>query len=82
MDCESIFAPVPYKIVPALEVSGLSTPSAEDVKKQKQQCEKQLELQRKQYHLDDVKNTVAFTLVGLILFAIHFPLARKNSRFN
>lgn len=76
MDCGNVPAPAIYKITPP---DGFSTPSAQELQNQKQQCEAQLELQRKQYRLDDIKNAITFTLVGIILFSIHFPLARKQS---
>lgn len=80
-DCES----VPYKYggpVPAtVDVRGMSaTPSAQELEKQKQACLKQDELDRKQHKIDDMKNTITFTLVGAVLFLIHFPLARKQSK--
>lgn len=78
IDCNNNFGPVPYKIISPTSPES-ATPSAQDLQKQKQQCETNVELQRKQYRLDDIKNTVAFTLVGIILFSIHFPLARKHS---
>ena len=29
---------------------------------------------------EDLKNAVTFTLVGMIVFGIHFPLARRQSK--
>ncbi|MBI2017530.1 hypothetical protein HYS92_00620 [Candidatus Daviesbacteria bacterium] len=64
-----------------LTLDGVSaTPSAEESKKLKEQCEKQLELDRKQHLIDDLKNALTFSLVGTVLFLIHFPLARKQSK--
>jgi ABC-type Na+ efflux pump permease subunit len=53
--------------------------SASDLEKQKQACIKQQEEDRKQHRIDDLKNATSFSLVGLVLFFIHFPLARKQS---
>lgn len=76
-DCENGFGyPVPMKVSP---IGIESTPSAKDLEKQKQTCLKQQELDRKQHKIDDLKNTLTFALVGVLLFSIHFPLARKQS---
>lgn len=77
MDCEGgSYYPVPMK---APLIGSESTPSAKDLEKQKQICLTQQDLDRKQHKIDDLKNTLTFTLVGLVLFSIHFPLARKQS---
>src|SRR3989344_2945080 len=68
-------APVPaVKMIPPE-----STPSAEESKRIKEQCLINEEAERKQHKIDDLKNAITFSLVGLILFSIHFPLARKQS---
>lgn len=78
-DCEGGFSyPMPYKAV--LIDEREATPSTRDLEKQKQLCLKQQEQERKQHKIDDLKNAVTFTLVGVILFSIHFPLARKQSK--
>lgn len=80
-DCEVSGYPYPVKIArPPDMANGEATPSAEEVKRQKELCEKQQELERKQHKIDDMKNAITFTLVGTVLFLIHFPLARKQSR--
>lgn len=56
------------------------TPSAEELEIQKQNCLKNEEIDRKQYRIDDMKNAITFTTVGLVLFLIHFLMARKQSR--
>lgn len=38
------------------------------------------EAERRQHKVEDLKNAITFTLVGVVLFSIHFPLARKQSR--
>lgn len=77
-DCQTLGFPYPVKMVQPLETKE-STPSAEDLKKQKEICEKQQESERKQHKVDDIRNSVTFTLIGLILFLIHFPQAKKYS---
>ena len=73
----------PYKFgsypAPPMDMK-VSTPSASELEKQKQDCLKQENALSKQQKIDDLKNSVTFTLVGAILFLIHFPLARKQSR--
>lgn len=70
----------PYKfgVYPAME-GRVATPSAQEIEKQKQDCLKQEMALSKQQKIDDLKNAITFTLVGAILFLIHFPLARKQS---
>ncbi len=76
-DCEG---PIIYHMpVKPVSVGEESTPSAKDLDKQRQICLKQQELDRKQHKIEDLKNTLTFGLTGLVLFSIHFPLARKRS---
>lgn len=77
----------PYKYQPRgpypAEVSMapmISTPSAQEREEQKKNCEKRVESERKQRRIDDLKSAITFTLVGSVLFLIHFPLARKHSK--
>lgn len=76
VDCETEgyyrYGPIPEKITPA-------TPSAKELEKQKELCVKQQEEERVRHKVDDIKNAATFTLIGVILFAIHFPLARRQS---
>ena len=77
--CESY----PYKFgpYPAMDVREVSaTSSAQELEKQKQDCLKQEDAQSKQQKINDLKNAITFTLIGSILFLIHFPLARKQSK--
>ncbi|OGE32248.1 hypothetical protein A3C59_04555 [Candidatus Daviesbacteria bacterium RIFCSPHIGHO2_02_FULL_36_13] len=79
-DCENSVYPY-AKPITLDDVNG-ATRSAQDIldiKRQRQLCLNQQEEDRKQHKIDDLKNSITFTLVGLILFAIHFPLARKQS---
>lgn len=78
--------PVPMKIapLPALPADQsypiIATQSPQEMEKQKELCQKQIDAQRKKQKLDDLKNSITFSLVGLTLFLIHFPIARKNSK--
>lgn len=80
-DCQTLGYPVPIKMVqpPGGEIRE-STPTAQEIKKQKDVCEKQQESERKQRKVEDIRNSVTFTLIGLILFLIHFPQAKKYSK--
>ncbi len=48
--------------------------------KQRTVCLSQLEIERKQRKVNDIKNAIAFPLLGLVLFFIHFPIALKRSK--
>ena len=77
-NCESGYGPkAPY---PASLMPSEASISAEQTRKQKELCLMQVELDRKQHKLDDVKNSVLFTSIGIILFLIHFPQARQQSK--
>lgn len=76
-DCGVFGMPYPYKITPETAKFDSSI-SAGEKQKQVENCEKQQELDRKQHKIEDLKNASTFTLVGLVLFLIHFPLARKQ----
>src|SRR3989344_5549146 len=81
-DCSSTY-PVPMKVAPApIEQSYpiSATQSAQEAEKQKQLCLKQVEEQSKRQKLDDLKNSITFLSIGLVLFLIHFPIARRNSK--
>ncbi|SRR5260221_8507712 len=68
-------APVDGKFAPTP-----GTPSAKEVDQQVKLCQEQQTLERKQQMLDDLKSALTFSLIGLVLFLIHFPQARKHSR--
>jgi hypothetical protein len=57
-----------------------STPSAEEMKEWKDRCIRNSENERVQHKVEDMKNAITPTLVGLILFLIHFPMARRQSK--
>lgn len=84
-DCSSIY-PIPMKAAPPPAISTdqgspiTATQSAKQMEKQKELCQKQVDEQRKRQKLDDLKNSITFSLIGLILFLIHFPIARRNSK--
>jgi hypothetical protein len=77
------FAP-PVKVIPSSElgVTGITpaTPSAGEIQRAKENCLKNEEADRIQHRVDDMKNAITFTLVGAVLFLIHFPQARKHSK--
>lgn len=67
--------------VPAIDTyQQPATLSAQEREKFVAQCLTQADFERKQHKFDDIKNSVVSTLVGIILFAIHFPQARKLSK--
>ncbi len=57
-----------------------ATPSAEESARQKSICIEMEEKERVQHRIDDLKNAITFTLVGVLLFVIHFPQAKKFSK--
>lgn len=70
--------PASVKVVPP--GAGLeTTPSAQEVQRAKKQCMENEESERKLHRVDDLKNALTFSLVGIVLFLIHFPQARKRS---
>ncbi|MBI2022220.1 hypothetical protein HYS93_05085, partial [Candidatus Daviesbacteria bacterium] len=85
--CDYLDGGVDYKVYPPMVDTSFpvgpdrqSTPSAQEIEKQKQLCLKNEEADRKQHKVDDLRNTFAFSIIGLILFLIHFPQARKMSK--
>lgn len=42
----------------------------------KEECLKSLETERKSTKIDDLEKSIAFTTIGLLVFAIHFYFAR------
>lgn len=53
--------------------------SASEQEQQKAACERRVEAERKQHQVDDIKNGIYFTLIGIILLALHFPVALRRS---
>ena|SRR5581483_11016250 len=74
--------PYQFKIPTPYNPAGapIASPSSAELSTQIQSCQKQLDLLRKQQQLDDLKSAVVFGGVGIALFLIHFPQARKQSR--
>ena len=68
-----------YPAKPML-VPNEATLSAEEIKFNKELCLKNEVADRKQHQVDDMKNALTFPLVGIVLFLIHFPLARKQTK--
>jgi hypothetical protein len=80
--CDSYPVPLMEKAIRPTEpmIYPPATPSAEELQRQKQLCLKQQELERKKYQVSDLRNALTFSAVGVVLFLIHFPMARKQSR--
>ncbi|MBI2334566.1 hypothetical protein HYU96_02080 [Candidatus Daviesbacteria bacterium] len=84
--CESYpfkFGPYPVieRGVPATPSATLGTgPSAGEMEEQKKACIKQEDELSKKQKIDDLRNSITFTFIGTVLFLIHFPLARKQSK--
>lgn len=62
---------------PVAQVPEPATPSAQQIQEQVNACLTSQTQERKQQEVGDIKNAITFTLVGLILFLIHFPIARR-----
>lgn len=57
-----------------------ATSNAEVDPQARERCLANEEEERRQHRVDDLKNAITFTLVGVVLFLIHFPQARKRSQ--
>lgn len=68
--CDFIGRPVPLDAKATLEVN----------KEVKSDCLKSLEQERINTKIDDLEKSIAFTIIGLLVFGIHFYLARKERR--
>lgn len=77
-DCEAGYSYYPVKPTPFMESE--TTPSAKELERQKAACIKQQEDERKQHRVENLRDAIGFSLIGLVLFLIHFPLARKQSK--
>lgn len=69
---------MPYKTVPAPD--GVEELSEEEKLRQQRACETRTEFERRKNRVQDMRNAIAFTSIGLILFLIHFPIARRHSK--
>ncbi len=80
LDYHGAMGPVVAKPMERVETNVAASPSAQERQKMIEICKKNAEYERKQHKIEDVKNAIAFPIVGGILFAIHFPLARRMSK--
>jgi ABC-type Na+ efflux pump permease subunit len=76
--CGTYPQPAPYK--ETLPTPPSASASAGEQNQQQEQCEKSLVEERHQHKVDDLKNALTFSLIGLLLFGLHFPIALKRSR--
>lgn len=76
-DCTYLSQSAPPKAV--VGTDSLASLSAEEQKLQKAACEQRVELERKQHKVNNIKDAIFFTLVGIILLALHFPVAIRRS---
>lgn len=66
-------------VKPLVAPDAMPTIDNIEIDRQTKECETRVERERKQAMVDDMKNSVFFTLVGAILLAIHLPIAVKKS---
>jgi hypothetical protein len=78
-DCSYITRDFTSQPKPLPADPSMASPSADQVEEQKAACERRVEAERKQHQVDDIKNGIYFTLIGIILLALHFPVALKKS---
>lgn len=88
-DCEYLYGKYPRGVdVVTVAPNGSTTPggtvipspSPEEMEREKKACQKRIEAERKQNFIEDIRNAVVFTLMGTVLFALHFPLALKKAK--
>jgi hypothetical protein len=77
-DCSYLNQSAPAKVIPA-GTDNLASISAEETARQRTACENRVESERKQHKVDDIKNGIYFTLIGIILLGLHFPVALRRS---
>lgn len=73
-DCDNAYL---MKVAPPGTNGNESSTSAQEQERFKKECLTRQELQRKQNRIEDLRNSIVFTVVGLVLFIIHFPTARR-----
>lgn len=73
------FGPYPMKAPGVMGEPGASV-SAEELKLQKEQCLTNQETESKKQQIHDLRDALAFTLIGGLLFALHFPVALRKSK--
>lgn len=64
---------------PILDGVTHASPSASEQQRMMESCRNRVEEERKRRRLEDMRNAIVFPLVGITLFVIHFPYARKLS---
>ncbi len=67
-----------YMPIPAKEISAETPADTVDQEKAKKECLDSLEVERKNTKVDDLEKSIAFTVIGLLVFASHFYFARKR----
>lgn len=78
-DCENFGYPYRGPVPAEIDKQAQASLSAEERDRLVKSCERRVEEERKLHRIEDIRNSVVFTLVGTVLFVIHFRLARKNS---
>lgn len=63
-----------------IEAVPIKVANEKENARQKALCEERIVQERKQHQVDDTKNAIYFTLIGVILLAIHLPIAVRRSR--
>ncbi len=54
-----------------------ATPSAAEMKQQEETCKAQLEADRMHRKIDDLTQSLAFLIIGALVFIPHWKMARK-----
>ncbi len=68
---------IPKPVLP----EGQTQPAISDKeaeKKAKEECLKSVETERQNKKVDDLEKSIAFSTIGLLVFAIHFYFARRR----
>ena len=61
-------------------VPDINQQSVQSEKEQKDECLKNLEKERINTKIDDLEKSIAFTIIGILIFGIHFYFARKEKK--
>jgi hypothetical protein len=75
--------PLPYSgpercVVPVPAISGAPEKQTPDAQKVYQDCLKSVEEERRTTQRNDLEKALSYTIVGAIVFGIHFYFARKQ----
>ncbi|MEX2007501.1 MAG: hypothetical protein WD992_01895 [Candidatus Levyibacteriota bacterium] len=68
-----------YLATPVKVDNTQAVSDSEAQERAKAECLESLEIERKNTKIDDFEKAIAFTVVGLVVFAVHFYFARKRS---